>query len=155
LALGSAIAVADPHSPARSFDWGRHGERVVVHAKEWWGAEEVGPALARWWQEGPPPGAGPWLPAAVLHLRDPQRFFPFGDLHRQGLATLDDGLDDGDPPAERYRLFNEACAWLRQKHGLHPLEVPDLLIELSESERPAEDTKAFGGLCADTFRFLE
>ena len=28
------------------------------------------------------------MPAAVLHLRDPQRFFPFGDPHRLGLAAI-------------------------------------------------------------------
>ena len=49
-----------------------------------------------WLHSGRPiplPGAGLWLPAAVLHLRDPQRFAPWGEAVRQGYATLDDALD--------------------------------------------------------------
>ena len=70
------------------------------------------PLLADFWAEDELPGAGLWLPAAVLHLRDPQRWFPFNEEARAALATLEDG-GPADPPAERYRLFNEACAWLR------------------------------------------
>ena len=113
-------------------------------------------------------GAGLWLPAAVLHLRDLRRFLPWGEEVRQGYALLDDSADLGDAPAERYRLFNDGAAWLRERHGLHPLEVPAILatlaacgLALGESRmRHIPDTAsakpqaAFGGFCSDTFTFL-
>src|SRR5581483_2269379 len=100
-----------------------------------------------------------WLLPAALHLRDPQSYVPFHDAVRQGLAAVDDGIDPGDPPAERYRLTNEAAAWLRARHTLHPLEVPDLLAALTPDEGPDHSPhppgrERFGGFCADTFAFL-
>ena len=71
----------------------------------------------------------------MLHLRDPRRFLPWGEEVRQGYALLDDSADLGDPPAERYRLFNDGAAWLRERHGLHPLEVPAVLARWAADGR--------------------
>src|SRR5205823_8523189 len=107
------------------------------------------------WDADPIPGAGLWLPAAVLHLRDPQAFAPWGDAVRRGYATLDDALDAAGPPAERYRLFNEGVAWLRDRHRIHPLETGDVLAALApDAGRRDAPAATFGGFCPDTFRFL-
>jgi uncharacterized protein (DUF2461 family) len=172
-AIGDALAAADPAGAGRStLDWGAHAETLAEWVGRLWRAEDPQPVLAAFWQEDPLPGAGLWLPAAVLHLRDPQRFMPWDEDVRQGYATLDDGLLLA-PAAERYRLFNEGAAWLRARHGLHPLEVPGVLAAQAPASTeargggrgfpgraagggpPAEDARVtFGGFCADTFLFL-
>src|SRR5207245_2658859 len=64
-----------------------------------------------------------------------------------------------------YRLFNEAVAWLREHHQLHPLDVPAVLAALAADTSLPFDSPhtrysvpgtrySFGGFCADTFRFL-
>ncbi len=162
-ALGEALAVADPAGAGRSpLDWGAHAEMLAWWVARLGQAEEAYPLLSEFWADDPLPGAGLWLPAAVLHLRDPQRFYPWNEDIRQGYAARDDGDDGGAPPAERYRLFNEGVAWLRDHHGLHPLEVPAVLAELAagggepaalaHGEGQSEPT--FGGFCTDTFHFL-
>jgi hypothetical protein len=158
--LGDALAVADPAGSARCpLDWGRHGETLTLWIGRLWESDDPYPLLAQLWSADPLPGAGLWLAAAVLHLRDPQRFAVCADEQRQGHARLDDGVDAGDPPAERYRLLNEAIAWLRDKHGLHPLEVADLLAEVGSEMHEGRCVEAtirgeFRGFCADTFAFL-
>ena len=87
-----------------------------------------------------------------MHLRDPQNFAPWGEDIRAAYATLDDGSSD-EPPAERYRLFNEGTAWLRLHHQLHPLEIPAVLTGL-EHKTDKPDRESFTGLLADTFHFL-
>ncbi len=160
--LGDALAVADPAGSARCpLDWGRHGETLTMWIGRLWESDDPYPLLAQWWSADPLPGAGSWLPAAVLHLRDPQCFAVCADEQRQGHARLDDGVDSGDPPAERYRLLNESVAWLRDKHTLHPLEVADVLAEVGSAGR-SEPARLIGctvrgefrGFCADTFAFL-
>ncbi len=112
--------------------------------------------LASFWEADPLRGGALWLPAAVLHLRDPQAFAPWNDAIRQGYATLDDALDGAGSPAERYRLFNEGVAWLRRRHAVHPLETAEVLAALApDAGRRDAQGPAFGGFCADTFRFLE
>jgi 5-methylcytosine-specific restriction protein B len=166
--LGDALAAADPDGCSRCpLDWGRHDETLTLWIGRLWESDDPYPLLAQWWAADPLPGAGLWLPAAVLHLRDPQKFAVYCDEQRQGHARIDDGLDAGDPPAERYRLFNEAVAWLRDKHALHPLEVADVLAVLGADEprsearperlppRTALPRSDFRGFCGDTFAFLE
>jgi uncharacterized protein (DUF2461 family) len=160
-AVGDALAVADPTGAGRSpFDWGAHAEALAFWVGKLWQADDPYPLLAEFWAEDPLPGAGLWLPAAVLHLRDPQRFAPWDENVRRGYAALDDSDAGGAPAAERYRLFNEGVAWLRACHGLHPLEAPPVLAELApdeETPNAAGDAGAratFGGFCADTFHFL-
>jgi hypothetical protein len=174
--LGDALAAADPAGAGRCpLDWGAHGEILTLWVGRLWEAEDPYPVLAEFWQADELPGAGLWLPAAVLHLRDPQSFFPWDEDSRRGLALLDDSAETTAPPAERYRLFNEGLAWLRARHQLHPLEIPPVLALLAEAEsgarsaeHGAQDLPAalhsphstlhspprFGGFCADTFRFL-
>jgi MoxR-like ATPase/uncharacterized protein (DUF2461 family) len=168
--LGEALAVADPRGTARcQLDWGSNGEALTLWVGRLWESDDPYPLLGQFWSADPLPGAGLWLPAAVLHLRDPQRFACYADEQRQGLARLDDGIDPGDPPAERYRLFNEAVASLREAFGLHPLEAADVLAEVDDSERKesaprrakrgqarpsAPAAGAFRGFCSDTFSFL-
>jgi MoxR-like ATPase len=157
--LGDALAAADPAGAARcTLDWGRHAQALVEWVRPVWEADDPYPLLSRFLEADPLPGAGLWLLPAALHLRDPQRYVPFNDAVRQGLAAIDDGLDPADPPAERYRLANEAAAWLRNKHAVHPLEMPDLLAALgTDDEQPhhRQNKGEFGGFCADTFAFLD
>jgi hypothetical protein len=160
--LGVALAVADPAGARRApLEWSAHAESLALWAGRLWEADDPCEALDAFWRTDPIPGAGLWLPAAVLHLRDPRRFLPWGEEVRQGYALLDDGIDLGVPPAERYRLFNDGVAWLRDRHGLHPLEAPGVLAALAAGHlqpgdppsSPASSAR-FGGFCADTFAFL-
>jgi MoxR-like ATPase len=156
--IGAALAVADPSGSGRSpLDWGMHGETLTLWVGRLWEAENPLPVLTAFWEADPIRGAGQWLPAAVLHLRDPQRFFPWNEEVRRGYATLDDAADGAASPAERYRLFNEGIAWLRERHRLHPLEVPAVLEALAPGEDGAvafDSPLNFGGFCDDTFHFL-
>ena len=154
--IGAALTDADPAGAARSaLDWPAHGEALTLWAGRLWEADDPYPILASFWDADPLPGAGLWLPAAVLHLRDPQRFAPWGEAARLGYATLDDALDAAGSAAERYRLFNEGATWLCAHHPMHPLETADVLAVLApEAERIDEPAATFGGFCADTFRFL-
>jgi hypothetical protein len=166
--LGAALAVADPAGARRApLDWQAHDEELTLWVGRLWEADDPDEVLSAFWARAPVPGAGLWLPAAVLHLRDARRFLPWGEEVRQGYALLDDAADLGDAPAERYRLFNDGAAWLRERHGLHPLEVPAVLA-LVDGGRWTVDGKGpsppstvhrppstgFGGFCSDTFTFL-
>jgi hypothetical protein len=137
-----------------------HGEALTLWVGRLWEADDPAEVLSDFWARSPVPGAGLWLPAAVLHLRDARRFLPWGEEVRQGYALLDDSADPGDSPAERYRLFNDGAVWLRDRHGLHPLEIPSLLAGIGGgpwayggNEFSAPST-GFGGFCTDTFTFL-
>ncbi len=112
--------------------------------------------MTKFWEADPLPGAGLWLPTAVLHLRDPQAFPPWSDATQQGYALLDDALDGAGSTVERYRLFNEGAARLRADHHIHPLETADVLAALVSRNRDAREAKSpmFGGFCPDTFHFL-
>jgi MoxR-like ATPase len=166
--IGDALATADPTGAARApLDWGAHGEMLTLWAGRLWEADDPYPLLSDFWEADPLPGAGLWLPAAVLHLRDPQRFLPWDDELRRGYALLDDSIAVG-PPSERYRLHNEGANWLRARYSVHPLELPSVLALLARGEdgdetaggapavlRTAAKQGAFGGFCGDTFRFLD
>jgi uncharacterized protein (DUF2461 family) len=158
-AIGDALATADPAGAEPSpLDWGAHAEELTWWVRRLTEAEDPYPVLHDFWQDEPLAGAGLWLPAAVLHLRDPQRWYPWNAEVRRGWAALDDAPGHGEPAALRYRLFTEGAAMLRARHGLHPLEVPELLAALgaeeSEAEAGPEQRSVFGGFCADTFHFL-
>jgi uncharacterized protein (DUF2461 family) len=152
--IGDALAAADPNGSARSpLDWGEHAETLTLWVGRLWETDNPYRTLDNFWSNDPLPGAGLWLPAAVLHLRDPQIFAPWDEDIRAGYATLDDRADEEGPPAERYRLFNEGVAWLRRRHQLHPLEMPAILA-VCGAERDENDPRSFTGFCADTFHFL-
>jgi len=167
--IGSALATADPTGEARApLDWGAQGVTLTLWVGRLWEAPEPAAFLSAFWEADPLPGAGLFLPAAVLHLRDPQQFAPWNEDIRRGLATLDDGSDSVAAPAERYQLHNEAVSWLRQRYQLHPLETPAVLASLgkprsdgrlacrqSATGEPPVATADFGGFCRDTFDFLE
>jgi len=164
--LGAALAVADPAGAKRApLDWPAHGEELTLWVGRLWEADDPAEVLSEFWARAPIAGAGLWLPAAVLHLRDARRFLPWGEEVRQGYALLDDSADLGGAPAERYRLFNDGAAWLRERHGLHALEVPAVLTALAGGRTNDQGawTKTagsdfgltgFGGFCSDTFTFL-
>ncbi len=163
--IGAALAEANAGAGRSGFDWQAHGETLTLWVGRLWETDDPYPLLARFWEADPLPGAGLWLPAAVLHLRDPQAFAPWDDVVHQGYATLDDALDGAGSTAERYRLFNEGAGRLRIDHHIHPLETADVLAALApESERPhfafpqsggkAKWGPTFGGFCPDTFLFL-
>jgi hypothetical protein len=157
--IGAALAVADPGGAARApLDWQRQGEALTLWVGRLWEAEDPHEILESFWRADPVPGAGLWLPAAVLHLRAPQRFQPWDDAARRGYAALAGGADAAGTPAERYRLFNEGMAQLRDRQRLHPLEAPAVLAavgDVAAGDPVAKASPVFGGFCADTFRFLE
>jgi hypothetical protein len=157
-AIGGALAAADPEGSGRSpLDWDAHGEALTLWVGRLWEADDPYPVLAAFWDADPLPGAGLWLPAAVLHLRDPQRFAPWDEDTRRGYATLADAADAALPPAELYRLFNDGVSALRARHALHPLEAPAVLAALAEGDEASSAAPVpatFGGFCADTFHFL-
>jgi 5-methylcytosine-specific restriction enzyme B len=135
-------------------DEGMHDEALLDWARRLWDADDPYPVLADYWQTATLLGGGPWLPAAILHLKEPRRFPRWDDDARAGLAALDDGYDPTGPPAEGYRLFAEGCDELRRRFRLHPLEVPDVLrTALRDADEPVRPD-AFGGFCSDTFAFL-
>jgi hypothetical protein len=157
--LGAALGAADPVSVRRApLDWQGLGEELTLCVGRLWETDDPYEVLSAYWSRDPIPGGGLWLPAAVLHLKDHCRFLPWSEEVRQGYAVLDDSAALGDPPPERYRLLNDGAAWLRERHGLHPLELPALLTTVGGAgwraageERPAAH---FGGFCSDTFTFL-
>ncbi|HTU19463.1 MAG TPA: DUF2461 family protein [Gemmataceae bacterium] len=152
--IGDALAAASLEGCLRSpLDWGVYAETLTLWVGRLWESDDPYRTLAAFWDADPLPGAGLWLPAAVLHLRDPQSFAPWDEDIRAAYATLDDSAGGNDPPAERYRLFNESVAWLRQRHQIHPLEMPAILAGLEREAEKAEET-SFRGFCADTFHFL-
>jgi uncharacterized protein (DUF2461 family) len=155
--IGNALAVADPAGAGYSpLDWGVHAERLSLWVRQLWETEDPNPLLAEFWRDEPLPGGGLWLPPAVLHLRDPQKWQPWSEEIRRGYATLDDTSSQREP-AEAYRLFTQGVAWLQKHHGLHPLETPDVLAALAGGETAPQGKEVdttFGGFCADSFLFL-
>jgi hypothetical protein len=159
--LAAALVIADPAGANRSqASWPGDADILALWIGRLWDAEDPFSALESFWRADPLPGAGLWLPAAVLVLRDPDRFFPWDDASRQGYALLDDSAAFGGPPAERYRLYIEGVANLCDALRLHALEAPAVLAALGRAQLPGEGEPAgpararFNGFCADTFRFL-
>jgi 5-methylcytosine-specific restriction protein B len=151
--IGAALATADLEGHLRApLDWGEHAETLTLWVGRLWESDDPYHTLACFWAAEPLPGAGLWLPAAVLHLRDPQNFAPWNEDIRSAYSVLDDDRAD-EPLAERYRLFNEGVAWLRQHYQIHPLEMPAVLAAL-RPEKDDIDREEFLGFCADTFHFL-
>lgn len=155
--IGEALAVADPSGAARAnVDWKHQSEPLTRWITRLWETDDPDDVLQEFWEADAVPGAGLWLPPAVLHLKDARRFPPWDEAARRGYAVLDDSADLGDPPATRYRLFVEGTAHLRERHRMHALEVPALLAALDDIQAPLDEGRvAFGGFCADTFRFLD
>lgn len=132
-----------------------HDDALIEWTQRIWQAEEPLDALNDYWRNASLLGGGPWLPAAILHLKDPRTYPLWNDDARQGLARLDDGYDPHAAPLHAYPLFVEGCDELRRRFRLHPLEVPDVL---QAANIPPDDTQRtdtpFEGFCSDTFRFL-
>jgi hypothetical protein len=151
----AALASADPAgSRGARINGKRHAEALTLWVGRLWEADDPYEMLEAFWRADPILGAGLWLPTAVLHLRDPQCFQPWDETSRRGYTLLDDAADQSEPAWDRYRLFNEGIAWLREHHRLHPLEAPSLLAALAAEAAAPASSSGFGGFCADTFRFL-
>src|SRR5262249_26667025 len=104
-------------------------------------------------ERGRCPAAAVGLRAGGLPLRAPQRHPPCNEDGGRDHAALDDSSGGAAP--ERYRLFNEGAAWLRERHQLHPLEVSAVLAALAPGPEGREAPRAaFAGFCPDTFHFL-
>src|SRR5262249_47580592 len=134
VAIGEVLATADPVGAGRAkIRWKREAAELTGWTRRLWEAAdgEAGPAGV--WAARPIPRGGLGPPAAVLHLKDPQRFQPWDHVSRQGFARLAEEAEAGDL-VERYRLFNEGAAWLCQHYRLHPLELPGLLAAVAESD---------------------
>jgi hypothetical protein len=165
--VGAALAVADPVGGARTARRRGPADTLLLWVGRLWEADDPFEILDAFWRAEPVRGAGPWLPAAVLHLKDPHRFQPWDETSRRGYALLDDACERGEPLAESYRLFNEGAAVLRRQHRLHALEIPAVLRAVVAGGSPADpgwqagrppprgEPTRFGGFCTDTFRFLE
>ncbi len=162
LRIGAALADADPAGAARSaLDWPAHGETLTLWAGRLWEADDPYPILAAFWEADPLPGAGLWLPTAVLHLRDPQQPSRVGrEPCRQGYAPL---LDDAArhtagpvlPPSSTGCSTRAWPGCTLASSCIHPLETADVLAALApETARRDEPAATFGGFCSDTFRFL-
>jgi hypothetical protein len=155
LQIGSSLVLADPAGAARSrLRWRAHAEAVLCWTGRLWEAGDPYETLEAFWRTDPIPGAGLWLPGAVLHLKDAQHFQPWNETTRQGFALLDDGATDGESTAECYRLFNNGIAVLCRQYKLHPLEAPAVLAALEPTTAASPKPGTFGGFCADTFGFL-
>src|SRR5205823_69347 len=123
-----------------------------------WETDDPYETLEAFWRSDPIAGAGLWLPAAVLHVRDFRRFQLWNKLLRQAYTRLDDSLPFARSTAEGYRLFNEGISALCDRYPVHPLEIPSLLEGLADSPEDSASTSltggaAFAGFCNDTFRF--
>jgi MoxR-like ATPase len=163
--LGLALATADPVGARQApLDWSAWEDPLSLWISRLWESDDPFATLAAFWQADPVPGAGLWLPAAVLHLKDPRHFQPWNESTRRGYAALDDSAEWGVSGVERYRLFNEGVASLCEQHGLHPLEAPAVLTAvaagLAGEGEPSSlfhppSPAVFGGFCPDTFRFLD
>ncbi|HEX4614087.1 MAG TPA: AAA family ATPase [Urbifossiella sp.] len=69
------------------------------------------------------------------------------------LARLDDAFSPALPAADRGRLWADTAAYLREHVRVHPLELADVVAAVTDPAEPPAPV-AFGGFCADTFRFL-
>jgi 5-methylcytosine-specific restriction protein B len=154
--LLAALHQADPEGASRCCLEPRTvGEDLFLWVGRLWETDTPYECLAAFWQAQPLPGAGLWLPAAVLHLRAPQEFAPWNETLRRGYARLVEAGADQGSPVERYRCFNEAMSCLRERFRCHPLEVPALLAAIAALPAPGEEPSAdFNGFCTDSFRFL-
>jgi 5-methylcytosine-specific restriction enzyme B len=165
--IGAALAEADPMGASSgSLDWAASGETLPLWVGRLWEADDPYTMLERFWAADQLPGAGLWLPTAVLHLRDPQRYGPWDNDTRAGWELIDEIACRTPHLPERYRLFNEALRVLRERHALHPLETPAVLAALVNTphvadshsemdESASRSPKVFSGFCLDTFRFLD
>lgn len=90
-------------------------------------------------------GAAAWQAFRAL-APDPQ--------WEHALARLDDAFSPSLPLDDRGLLWAETAAYLREYVRVHPLELADLVTAAAEPDEPHAPA-AFGGFCADTFRFLE
>ncbi|HLJ94021.1 MAG TPA: DUF2461 family protein [Gemmataceae bacterium] len=158
--IGTALMFTDPDDGRRPrFDSKRHAALLALWVGRLWEAQDPYEILEAFWNSDPIPGAGLWLPAAVLHLRDARCFQPWGERIRQRYAPLDDSLAFAESTVQRYRLFNEAAASLCDRYQVHPLEISSLLSALANAHEDSAGVwptggVQFGGFCGDTFRFL-
>ncbi len=163
--LGQALALADPEGSSRaSVSWKRDAEALTLWLGRLWEAEHPEEVLDTLWRDQPLPGAGQWLAAAVLHLRDPQHYPPWNETMRAAQAVLDESVAWIDSSLQRYRLLTRAAHYLREHLSLHPLETPAFLAALTHDSEPSHGllrtpealaaSTRFRGFCADTFRFL-
>ena len=155
--IGAVLADGRPgrRRRARSSTGRRTAETLTLWAGRLWEADDPYPMLASFWEADPLPGAGLWLPAAVLHLRDPQRS-PRGTTPSARVTPrwTTRSTRRARPPSAT-GCSTRARPGCAPRHRLHPLETADVLAVLApEAGRRDEPAATFGGFCADTFRFL-
>src|SRR5207249_6589769 len=110
-AIGAALSLVDESGTRHGgLRWQSLGEELTLWLGRLWEADNPYERLAEFWNASPLSGAGLWLPAAVLHLRDPNRFPLWDEASRRGYAGLDDSHGLGGSLAERYRLHGEGVA---------------------------------------------
>src|SRR5262249_32015509 len=87
--IGRALAMVDPDSAGRAaIAWQDHQTALTLWVSRLWDAADPYETLETFWLSDPIPGAGSWLPAAVLSLRDARSFQPWNERARLGYALL-------------------------------------------------------------------
>ncbi|HEY1376618.1 MAG TPA: DUF2461 family protein [Gemmataceae bacterium] len=157
--VAAALAIADPAGTRRPIDWELHAPALLPRIDRLYHADDALAELAAFDRQAQLCGAGRWLSAAVLHLRSPHDYPVWNAAARTGLAKLDDALGDD------YGIYAEAVTALCDRYRMHPLEAPAVLTAYSVlspqrqqgrslAGAAGSEVTAFGGFCADTFRFL-
>jgi hypothetical protein len=149
--VAAALTAVEPAMTRRPFDWALHGPILVPRIDRLYHAENPVAELTAFDRQAQLCGAGRGLAAAVLHLRSPHDFPLWDDGVRAGLNRIDDAVGSD------YPAFAEAVGAVCDRYRMHPLEAPAVLAASAESSTvPSTESlmPAFGGFCADTFRFL-
>lgn len=70
------------------------------------------------------------------------------------LPALDDAYSVALADADRARLWCDVAHVLRERFRVHPLELADVVLAVSNDSAPELSAGDFGGFCTDTFAFL-
>ena len=101
----------------------------------------------------------PVLSSILLHLREPDNYFPWNPNIASGFRGLITEVHGLFEFADLYPLYCEAVPHLARELKLHPLQVPTFLAQCGNRASGKEDKNGlqsrFLGFGPDTFRFLE
>jgi MoxR-like ATPase len=70
------------------------------------------------------------------------------------LPALDDAYSLALAEPERARLWCDVARVLRERFRVHPLELADVVLAVTNDTTPESTAGDFGGFCSDTFVFL-
>jgi uncharacterized protein (DUF2461 family) len=157
--FGRGQARADRFSPA--FVGVLAGELVdrTPEVNRWiealWSAgsdEEVEGVLDEFWGRSDLPGAGRSFPTMVLHVREPDRFFPLMAGLAKGLQVLT-AFNPRGKTGHAFLTYSHKLQELRESHQV-PVCATDLVLwEAMKAERPPE-ARSFAGFTTQAFSFM-